>query len=105
MALGETAAPLGESNWAFHGALYRASGWQRGLGMVASLHVAVAPYLVLYTTGLRAGEESDAQHRRLLHYCRVGRVEEAVAVLEEHLEMASTALCEALDERGPPEWA
>jgi len=101
-ALEDAEAPPGESNWAFHAALYGASGWARGVAMVASLHVAVAPYLVLYERGLDAAETSARQHRSLLGHCREGSVEEAVAVLDEHLEMASSSLCAFLERARAP---
>ena len=86
-----------ESNWHFHRALYRASGWQRGLAMVEVLHAAVAPYVALYTQGLGGAEASDGEHASLLDACRQGDVDEACGLLDRHLTDAATSLIGFLD--------
>jgi DNA-binding GntR family transcriptional regulator len=92
MALADADASVGEANWRFHEALYRGSGWERGITLVGRLHASVAPYVELYTTGLRASARSSAQHRKLLAHCRAGRTVEAVDLLELHLAEAADAL-------------
>jgi DNA-binding GntR family transcriptional regulator len=87
---------LTEANWQFHRALYRASGWERGLAMAEILHAAVAPYVVLYTEGLGGAADSDAEHVALLAACREGDVDRAVALLDQHLQGAASALIEFL---------
>lgn len=79
-------------NWRFHQALYQASGWDRGLAIVRSLHASVAPYVLLYTEGLGASAHSDDQHQQLLELCRSGKVRQACAMLERHITEASVAL-------------
>jgi DNA-binding GntR family transcriptional regulator len=81
-----------EANWRFHRALYAASGWQRGLDIVASLNIAVAPYVLLYTAGLGGGDTSDDQHRRILEACRSGDADQAIDLLRVHLDDAEQAL-------------
>jgi DNA-binding GntR family transcriptional regulator len=81
-----------EANWRFHRALYAPSGWQRGLGIVASLHVAVAPYVLLYTQGLGGADASDAQHVAILRACRDGDVDDALTQLHAHLDDAERSL-------------
>ena len=81
-----------EANWRFHRALYAPAGWQRGLAIVATLHVAVAPYVLLYTRGLGGAEISDAQHVAILDACRSGDVDTALTVLHTHLDEAEVAL-------------
>lgn len=88
--------PLTERNWAFHRALYRAAGWERGLAIVELLHAAVAPYVLLYTEGLGGAGESQAEHVDLLDATRAGDVDRAVAVLAEHLDHAEEALVDWL---------
>ena len=83
---------ISEANWAFHRALYGPSGWARGLAMAEILHVAVAPYLVLYTEGLGGATSSDAEHVALLKTCRQGKVAAAVEQLLDHLGHAEEAL-------------
>ena len=98
-ALAADGRSLTEANWAFHRALYRASGWDRGLAVAEILHAAVAPYVVLYTEGLGGAGDSDAEHHALLEACRRGDRETAVALLLGHLDNARTALVAFL-ERG-----
>jgi DNA-binding GntR family transcriptional regulator len=81
-----------ESNWAFHRALYRAAGWQRGLAMTEILHAAVAPYVLLYTEGLGGARHSEAEHRAMLDACRAGAADTAVDLLDQHLANAADAL-------------
>ena len=92
LALEADGATVTEANWAFHRALYRASGWQRGLAMVELLHAAVAPYVLLYTEELGGADASDEEHLALLAACRDGEVDAAVEVLHGHLDTAEAAL-------------
>ncbi|MBY5162155.1 GntR family transcriptional regulator [Salsipaludibacter albus] len=85
-----------EANWAFHRALYRAAGWQRGLAMVEILHAAVAPYVLLYTRKLGGAATSHAEHVELLAACRARDRERAQATLADHLDHAETALVDWL---------
>lgn len=88
-----------ESNWQFHQALYRASGWTRGLAIVRSLHAAVAPYVLLYTEGLGGSKHSDEQHHAMLEACRSYDPNAACTILERHINEASTALIHFLGEQ------
>jgi DNA-binding GntR family transcriptional regulator len=81
-----------EANWRFHRALYAASGWARGLDIVATLNIAVAPYVLLYTEGLGGADVSDAQHLAILQACRTGDVDAALALLQTHLDDAERSL-------------
>ncbi len=91
-----TGASNTESNWGFHQAIYRASGWKRGLAMAEILHAAVAPYVVLYVDGLGGAADSEAEHQSLLAACRDGDVDMAVKLLDQHLTNASDALIKFL---------
>jgi DNA-binding GntR family transcriptional regulator len=97
MALDDTDAPIGESNWRFHRALYAGARWHRGSTIVGTLHAAVAPYVVLYTQGLGGSTASDIEHRELLSLCRAKQTAKALAVLHRHLAEASSALLAHLD--------
>lgn len=92
MALQVDGSAHSDANWRFHRALYSAAGWERGLGIVASLHVAVAPYVQLYTHGLGGADLSDAQHHDILTSCRDGDVDGAMTDLRAHLDDAERAL-------------
>jgi DNA-binding GntR family transcriptional regulator len=83
---------LTEANWAFHRALYQASGWVHGVAMAETLHAAVAPYVVLYTAELGGATDSEVEHRAILEACRSGDADTACARLHDHLEAAETAL-------------
>lgn len=100
-ALGNTELSVTASNWAFHSALYRAAGWQRGLAMVEILHAAMAPYVLLYIEGLDGAGHSAAEHVALLDACRTGDVDAAVRILRSHLTDASSAVIEFLDAPNP----
>lgn len=102
MALDDDGASIGEANWRFHRALYAGAGWDRGSSIAGNLHAAVAPYVVLYTEGLRGSSNSDAQHRELLELCRARKVAAAAKVLDTHLVDAADALVgylSSLDQR------
>jgi DNA-binding GntR family transcriptional regulator len=92
MALDDVDAPIGESNWRFHRALYAGARWHRGSAIVRTLHAAVAPYVVLYTQSLGGSAASDAEHRELLSLCRARQTAKARTVLRRHLAEASSAL-------------
>lgn len=81
-----------EANWHFHRALYRSSGWQRGLALAETLNAAVAPYVALYTQGLGAAADSDAEHVELLDACRAGDGARALDVLDRHLTGAAASI-------------
>ena len=89
-----------ESNWHFHHALYRASGWQRGLAMVEILHASVAPYVLFYIEDLGGESVSDVEHHELLQACRDGDLDAAVTRLTAHVRAASIALTDFLAARG-----
>lgn len=96
LALTNTEMSVTESNWAFHRALYRASGWTRGLAIIENLHAAVAPYVLLYVDSLGGAADSEAGHEALLDACRTGDVETAVRLLAAHLSEAADAAIEFL---------
>jgi len=100
LALSASALSVTESNWLFHRALYRASGWEKGLAICEMLHAAVAPYFDLYLKTLAGADDSDDEHNRLLDACRDGNVELANDLLERHLDEAERALVGFLQERG-----
>ncbi|MEM9291557.1 MAG: GntR family transcriptional regulator [Acidobacteriota bacterium] len=98
LALGDESLALTESNWLFHSALYQPAGWSRGMAIAEMLHASVAPYVELYTANLGGEGDSDAQHRALLEHCRGGRRQEAHDLLVQHIQMATVALMEFLED-------
>lgn len=85
------------ANWAFHRALYRPSGWERGLALLEPLVAVASPYLVLYTGHLGAADRSHHEHEALLDCCRDGNTDRAADVLEVHLQAAESALVAHLE--------
>lgn len=96
LALAADGLSLTEANWSFHRALYRASGWRRGLALAEMMHAAVAPYVVLYAEGLGGANDSVVEHIELLNACRKGDGERARQLLERHLDRAAGTLCSFL---------
>lgn len=92
MALTDATLSTTEANWAFHRALYNASGWTRGLAIAEMLHASVAPYVRLYTEQLGGAADSNTEHQDLLTSCRQGDADTASALLETHLVHAQEAL-------------
>jgi DNA-binding GntR family transcriptional regulator len=64
---------------------------------IRTLHTSIARYLVLYLAGMEYQEQSQREHRALLEACRLGDVEKAMAILEEHLRSASIHLIKYLN--------
>lgn len=96
LALTSNSLPLTEANWLFHRALYLAAGWPRALATVETLHTAVAPYVLLYTSSLGGAEHSDAEHRELLESCRAADTRSATRILGVHLRSAAETLAHSL---------
>jgi DNA-binding GntR family transcriptional regulator len=92
LALTSDSLPLTERNWLFHRALYQAASWPRALATVETLHLSVAPYVLLYTESLGGAAHSDAEHRELLEYCRAADARSAARILRVHLRGAAEAL-------------
>jgi DNA-binding GntR family transcriptional regulator len=89
------------ANWRFHRALYRSSGWARGLGIAEMLHAALAPYVLLYLRSLGGRDPSDDEHRALLDACRTGDTDAAIELLTLHLDNATTTVIDFLRCQNP----
>lgn len=86
------AARWTELNWQFHAQLYQAAQLHRLISILEPLHVNVARYLVLYLNDLGFQTTSQNEHYAILQVCRAGNVPEAVQLLRQHLQSASTTL-------------
>ena len=82
-------ARWGELNWAFHAVLYAPAAMPRLLGTIHTLHVNVARYLILYLAHMDYQHVSQREHRAILEACRFGKTEQALALLETHLQTAA----------------
>lgn len=81
-----------ELNWQFHAQLYQAAEMPRLISILEPLHVNVARYLVLYLNNLGFQTISQDEHYAILEACRAGNAPQAVQLLRQHLQSASTTL-------------
>ena len=89
----------GELNWEFHATLYAPAKLPRLLDWVATLHVNVARYLVIYLAGMDYQTASQQEHRAMLEACRHGKITQAAEILTLHLQSASKQLVAFLNRR------
>jgi DNA-binding GntR family transcriptional regulator len=73
-----------ERNWEFHEALYRPANMPHLLQTTRELHNNVVRFLIYYISDTQL-KKSQQQHRELLKLCRARDVENACALLLEHL--------------------
>ncbi len=85
-----------ELNNRFHAALYAPARRDRLLTLIRTLRTNVEYYLRLYIAVMQRKQFSQQEHRRILEAVRRGNVPEAVAALEEHLDIASRMLVDHL---------
>ncbi len=81
-----------ELNWQFHAQLYQAGQLPRLISILEPLHINVARYLVLYLNDLGFQTTSQSEHYAILQACRAGNRPQAVQLLRQHLQSASTTL-------------
>lgn len=81
-----------ELNWQFHEVLYRASNRPRLLSLIQNMHNNVERYMRLYLSAMKYQEESQDQHRAILHACAQRDVRAAQRLLREHISAASARL-------------
>jgi len=75
-----------ELNWEFHEILYRPANMPRLIHTTRTLHNNVARYLLLRHLDDDYLAESQRQHRELIDACRAHDAEQAIKVLEHHLD-------------------
>jgi DNA-binding GntR family transcriptional regulator len=91
------AANWAEQNWQFHAQLYAAANMPRVLSILEPLHLNVARYLVLYLKELGFQTRSQEEHYTILDACKARDVAEALRLLKQHLESASSSLVKFLE--------
>jgi DNA-binding GntR family transcriptional regulator len=91
-----------ELNWEFHAALYSPAFLPRLTETIRTLHANIGRYLILYLAGMDYQKASQREHRALLEACRHGNVEQANAILEGHLRLASGQLVAFLNRKNLP---
>jgi DNA-binding GntR family transcriptional regulator len=73
------------SNWMFHSALYAPASRPRTLALAASHHLHTERYLGLHIRYMNYKEEGQREHRALLNLVKKQKVDEAVALLDKHI--------------------
>lgn len=81
-----------ELNNRFHAVLYAPARRERLLALIRTLRTNVEYYLRLYIAVMQRKQFSQHEHRRILEAVRRGSIPEAVAALEEHLDIACRML-------------
>lgn len=95
LAAGE-ADSWGELNWRFHEALYRPAGRARTLRLAQELNNNAGRYVRLHLGLEGVRPRADADHRRLLGFCRSRDVAAATGLLTRHIEDAAEAVAALL---------
>jgi DNA-binding GntR family transcriptional regulator len=85
----------------FHVSIYRAAGMPRLDSLIASLWVAVGPYLRLYVASPQNLVESQVQHRAILAALRGGDAADVSQTLRLHLFQTLDALLRGLGDADP----
>jgi DNA-binding GntR family transcriptional regulator len=85
-------ARWGELNTALHGLLYRRAALPRTAAIVSSLLRHAERYTRMQLAFTEALERAETEHRRIVDLCRAQRVDDAAAVLAEHIRNACTTL-------------
>lgn len=88
-----------ELNWEFHAVLYSPADMPRLMNTVKTLHFNISRYLIIYLGGMDFQSRSQAEHRQILEACRQGDVQEAVRILQRHLDSACRELVSFLGAR------
>jgi Transcriptional regulators len=86
-------------NWQFHSCLYFPANRPRLLSIINNLHINVARYMRIYLELMNFEEKSQEEHYKILSACREQNVQEAINLIEKHLENASVTLVSYLNER------
>lgn len=88
-----------ELNWQFHSCLYSPANRPRLLSIINNLHINVARYIRIYLELMNFEERSQEEHYKILNACKEKNVQEAISLIQKHLENASVTLVSYLSER------
>lgn len=73
-------------NLRFHRLLYEPSGNDTLLQLISDIQQRIGPSLRQFVTETSGRDRPNAEHHQILGACREGRVDEAVALLRQHIE-------------------
>lgn len=85
-------ARWGEMNWRFHSTLYAPCNRTRLLEMIEANYGHVNRFTRTQVSLATGKAKPQAEHHEMLGYCRAGKVDEAVALLERHIEQTQKSL-------------
>lgn len=85
-------AAWGEMNWRFHWALYVPCNRPKLLAMIEANYGHVSRYTRRQVSSATGKANPQQDHVKLLELCREGNVEDAVALLEKHIEQTQRSL-------------
>lgn len=89
----------GEMNWRFHWTLYSPCNRPRLLAMIEANYGHVSRFIRRQVSSATGKTKPQQDHVELLRLCREGHVDEAVALLEKHIEQTQKSLRATLRHR------
>lgn len=89
----------GELNWDFHSALYRAAERPTLFNTINQLHQQCARYIGFHSVELAYIDTSQQEHYQLLDAIKVGQVQRAQSILEQHICDAGKLMVSYLHKR------
>lgn len=91
-------ADWGRLNWEFHSTLYAGAERPQFLSVIRTLNYQCERYIRLQLYLTKAMERANQEHRKLLDLCRERKVDEAVALLGQHIRFAGQSLHDFVQE-------
>ena len=86
-----------ELNWELHACLYEPAQRPFMISLIRSVNDKLERYLRMQMSLSAGKDRADHEHREILQACRDGNVEQAVALLDEHI----AGVCKTLFEHLP----
>lgn len=86
-------------NWSFHSTLYRPAQRPLLLKMIEDLNRKTERYLQMHVSIFHYRDRGQAEHRAILEACRRKDVDEAIALLRQHISDVSSLLEPILSQR------
>lgn len=94
---GVETALWGQFNWQLHESLYQAAQRPAALGIVRMLHEKSERYFRFQVVNAPIRLQAHQEHMALIALCREGRLDEAEAALQRHIEGAATQILGIVD--------
>jgi DNA-binding GntR family transcriptional regulator len=92
-------ARWGDLNWQFHEVMYRAADRPVTLKMLKRIHDNIDRYLRFEISSTNGRARAIREHQALLDLCRAGDVDQAVKLLEAHIQQTADSLISKLKSR------